>query len=111
MGWFDEQIRIRKEQDNAAFEEAFLNIARAVIGEKLTKTLKEGGRATGDAICEILRYYNISYDFMLDEKADLEDQVESMTHPYGILRRTVRLDKGWYNHAFGTFLGTKKEVD
>ena len=64
MGWFDEQIRIRKEQDNAAFEEAFLNIARAVIGEKLTKTLKEGGRATGDAICEILRYYNISYDFM-----------------------------------------------
>ncbi len=109
MGWFDEQIRIRKEQDNAAFEEAFLNIARAVIGEKLTKTLKEGGRATGDAICEILRYYNISYDFMLDEKADLEDQVESMTHPYGILRRTVRLDKGWYNHAFGTFLGTKKD--
>lgn len=109
MGWFDEQIRIRKAQDNAAFEEAFLNIAGAVIGEKLTKTLKEGGRATGDAICEVLRYYDISYDFVPDEKADLEDQLESMTHPYGIMRRMVRLDKGWYNNAFGTFLGTKKD--
>ena len=34
MGWFDEQIRQRKKEDNAVFAEALQEIAGAVTGEE-----------------------------------------------------------------------------
>ena len=35
MGWFDEQIRLRKLNDEEMFEDAFLDMAGAVMGGSL----------------------------------------------------------------------------
>ena len=36
MGWFDEQIRERKQYDDEAFSEAFANMASAVMGKRIS---------------------------------------------------------------------------
>lgn len=109
MGWFDEQIRERKAQDNVAFEEAFLNIAGAVLGERLTKELAEDNQATRDAVGAILQYYHIKQQEIPLEAVDINDQLECLMRPYGIMRRTIRLDKNWHKRTFGALLGSKKD--
>lgn len=39
MGWFDEQIKERKQNDNEVFAETFMHIAGAVMGKKPQKRL------------------------------------------------------------------------
>ena len=34
MGWFDEQIKERRQYDDDAFSEAFANMASAVMGKR-----------------------------------------------------------------------------
>ena len=36
MGWFDEQIKQRKKNDEELFEEAFAGIAGAVLGSRMS---------------------------------------------------------------------------
>ena len=39
MGWFDEQIKLRKQSDDDAFADSFVKMAGAVMGEKVTKNI------------------------------------------------------------------------
>ena len=41
MGWFDEQIRDRKKNDDDAFAEAFANMASAITGKKKRRRLEQ----------------------------------------------------------------------
>ena len=59
MGWFDEQIRDRKKNDDDAFAEAFANMASAITGKKSDAALNNDRAVTKDAIDEILKYYHI----------------------------------------------------
>ena len=46
---------------------------------------------------------------MPDNIKDTNEQLEYLMRPYGIMRRTVRLEKGWYRDAVGAMLGVMKE--
>ena len=50
MGWFDEQIRSRKEADRAVFEDSFLQMAGAVLGRRMSEALNDDRQVTTDAI-------------------------------------------------------------
>ena len=41
MGWFDNQIRQRKQSDDDLFSDSFVNIAGAVMGKKFTAALQD----------------------------------------------------------------------
>ena len=41
MGWFDEQIKQRKQNDNAVFADSFVNIAGAVMGSRVSAALND----------------------------------------------------------------------
>ena len=59
MGWFDEQIRSRKESDRAVFEDSFIQMAGAVMGRRMSEALNDDRQVTTDAIGEILKFYHI----------------------------------------------------
>ena len=59
MGWFDEQIKDRKRNDDDAFAEAFANMASAITGKKIEASLNNDRTVTKDAIDEILKYYHV----------------------------------------------------
>lgn len=109
MGWFDEQIRQRKQNDDDVFADSFVNMAAAVLGSKVTGNLSDGSAAAKSAIDEILKYYHVKSREVPDNIKDTNEQLEYLMRPYGIMRRTVRLEKGWYRDAVGAMLGVMKE--
>ena len=109
MGWFDEQIRQRKQSDDDIFAESFLKMAGAVMGSRVSAALYDQRQITKDAIDEILRYFHVKSQEIPDGMADVNEQLEFLMRPYGIMRRTVQLEKGWYKDAVGAMLGVRKE--
>ena len=109
MGWFDEQIRQRKQNDDDVFADSFVNMAAAVLGSKVTGSLSDGSAAAKSSIDEILKYYHVKSREVPDNIKDTNEQLEYLMRPYGIMRRTVRLEKGWYRDAVGAMLGVMKE--
>ncbi len=108
MGWFDEQIRARKKNDDDAFAEAFANMASAITGKK-GAALNSDRAATKSAIDEILKYYHVKSREIPESITDRNEQLEYLMRPYGIMRRTVKLEGTWYRDAVGAMLGVFRE--
>lgn len=109
MGWFDEQIKQRKASDDAMLEDAFISIAGVVLGTKAYTAYESDVAKATSAIDEILKYYNIKPCEVPDSVKGLNDRLEYMLRPHGIMRRNVILEKGWYRNAIGAVLGTRKD--
>ena len=109
MGWFDEQIRLRKINDEELFEESFLDMAGAVMGKRLLASLESHRVKTKNAIDTILRSFHIRPREIPQEVTDLEDQLDYLLDPHGIMRRVVKLPPGWYKDAAGPLLMILKE--
>ncbi len=109
MGWFDEQIRERKQNDNDVFADSFINIASAVMGEKISAALHDDRTVTKNAIDEILKFYHVKSREIPDQMTDMNEQLEYLLRPHGIMRRTVHFEKGWYRDAIGAMLGILKK--
>ena len=109
MGWFEEQIHQRKRADDEAFSDSFQNIAEAVMGQRVSDALNDNRQVATDAIDEILKYYHVKSQEVPDSIQDMNEVLEYLMRPYGIMRRSVRLDKGWYRDAVGAMLGTRTD--
>lgn len=109
MGWFDEQIKQRKASDDAMLEDAFVSIAGVVLGTKVTSAYAGDDEKATNAIDSILKYYHIKPCEVPDSVKGLNDRLEYMLRPHGIMRRNVILEKGWYKNAIGAMLGVRKD--
>ena len=109
MGWFDEQIKQRKQSDDQLFEEAFVRIADAVLGTKMSSAYQSDEAKASGEIGEILKYYKIKPKEVPDTVKSLDDRLEYLLRPHGIMRRNVELPKGWYRDAIGAMLGRRKD--
>lgn len=108
MGWFDEQIRERKKHDDEVFAESLTNIVGAVMGEKVSAALNDDRKVAKNAIDEVLKYYRAKSKDVPEDIKDINEQLEFLMRPYGIMRRTVMLADGWYKDAVGAMLGVMK---
>ena len=109
MGWFDEQIKQRKKNDEDLFSEAFVGIADAVLGSKMSAAFSTDEAKAQGAIEAILGYYHVKPREVPDSVKGLNDRLEYLLRPNGIMRRNVNLEKGWYKDAIGAVLGTRKD--
>ncbi len=109
MGWFEEQIHQRKKADETAFSDSFRQIAGAIMGKRLYEALDDNRRVTTDAVGEILTYYHATPCEVPESITDMNEVLEYLMRPFGIMRRNVRLDKGWYKDAAGAMLGIRRD--
>ena len=109
MGWFDEQIRLRKKNDDSVFEEAFVGMADAVLGSKMSSAFTSDEAKAQGAIEEILKFYKVKQREVPDSVKGLNDRLEYLIRPHGIMRRNINLEKGWYKDSIGAVLGTRKD--
>lgn len=109
MGWFDEQIKDRMRADNEAFEDSFVRAAGIIMGSRLSAAMNDQRQAATDAIGEILKTYHIKPREVPDSITDMNDTLEYLMRPHGIMRRNVSLEKGWYKDASGPMIGTLKD--
>lgn len=110
MGWFEGQIRQRMEYDDDAFQEAFVKMTGAVMGEKVTAALENDRQQAQNAIDEILKFYHVKIRELPEHIEGLNEQLEYLLRPTGIMRRTVELKKGWHKDATGPFLAVWRDT-
>lgn len=110
MGWFDEQIKQRKINDDKMFEESLMRIADAVTGDHVSDRFHDDMALTRRALSEILGFYRIRMPDIPDNIADMEGQLEYVTRPYGMMYRSVKLADGWYKDASGAMLGIRTDT-
>lgn len=108
MGWFDEQIRQRREADDELFSDVFVHIGDAVMGRRFSKAMEDDRQAVQDAVAEILKVYHIKSREIPEGFRDLNEQLEYLMRPHGVMRRMVRLEPGWYRDAMGPMLAVSK---
>ncbi len=109
MGWFDEQIRIRRKADDEVMEDSFWRIAGAVMGRHMAEALNDDRRQAEDAIGEILKYYRVKPRTLPNQISDINEILEFQLRPSGIMRRTVYLEKGWQKDAMGPMLARRRD--
>ena len=109
MGWFDEQIKQRKRNDEDLFSEAFVGIADAVLGSKMSAAFCSDEAKAQGAIEEILKYYKIKPREVPESVKGLNDRLEYLLRPNGIMRRNVTLEQGWYKDSIGAVLGRRRD--
>jgi NHLM bacteriocin system ABC transporter ATP-binding protein len=108
VGWFDEQIRQRQQNDNEAFENSFIQMAGIVMGRGITASMLDERQKTKDAVDEILKFYHVKIQELPENIKDINEQLEYLMRPSGIMRRSVQLTGSWYREAAGAFLARRK---
>ena len=109
MGWFENQIADRKEADQQLLEDSFARVAGVVLGWRTAEKFQDDRIFSKNAIDDILKYYHYRSADVPDEVKTTEDQLDYCLRPHGVMRRTVRLEKGWYRDAYGPILATRRE--
>lgn len=109
MGWFSEQIKQRKMNDDRVFSDSFVSIAEAVVGKKVSAALYDDSGRNKNEIDRILKYYHVKAKDILEHIKDIDEQIEYLMRPCGMMRRDVTLEKGWYRDAIGALLGTRHD--
>ncbi len=104
-GWFEEQIKQRIRSDEENFSDAFVSMSGIVMGDEVVRANATGKRRNRDAVEQILDYYHVKAVRMPEELEDLNEQLEYILRPVGIMRREVHLTEGWYRDGIGALLG------
>ena len=99
MGWFDEQIKQRKKSDDAMLEEAFVGIADAILGSKMSAAFSNDEAKAQGAIEEILGYYKIKPRDVPDSVKGLYDKLEYLLRPHGIVGGRMVRNHGIRRHT------------
>ena len=109
MGWFDEQIRQRKNSDQEVFEESFVRLAGAVLGKRAMEEMEEDYIVSSHALDDILKYYHYKPSSNPPVAMEIEEQIEYAMRPHGIMYRVIDLEGAWYKDSFGPILAFEKE--
>lgn len=109
MNWFDEQIKLRKINDEDSLDSVFKDIADAVLGYKNIKNIDDDKLSSFTAVNHLMDYFKLKHKGSDDEGKTFEDVLERRLRPHGIMHRSVRLEKGWHKDAVCAMIGVLKE--
>ena len=109
MGWFDNQIRQRKQSDQDRFEDSILRMASVVVGNRYGDSLADDRIITKHAIDDILKYYHCKPVDIPESLKEPEEQLEYALRPYGLMYRVVELKENWFKDGFGPVIAFREE--
>ncbi len=107
MGWFDEQIRLRKRIDDELYQRSYENIANRVLGQMIGQ--RDDKTLLKNAIEQVLRFYDYpKVEIPMGIKDPLE-QIEYAANSVGMMKANIKLKEGWYTDCFGPIICFMKE--
>ena len=109
MGWFEKQVKQRKDLDQQMFEESFFKAAEAILGQRKASQMSDERIITKQAIEDILKYYHYKPVELPRKIKTLDEQLDYSLRPRGIMRRNIELEEGWYKDSYGPVLAYLKE--
>lgn len=109
MGWFEKQIKQRRDLDQQLFEESFFRAAGVVLGQRTAEKISEDHIITKQAIDDILKYFHYKPVEIPKNVKEHEDQLDYCLRPHGLMKRQITLEENWYKDAYGPVLAYTKE--
>ncbi len=109
MGWFEKQVKQRKDLDQQMFEESFFKAAEAILGQRKASQMSDERIITKQAIEDILKYYHYKPVELPRKIKTHDEQLDYSLRPHGIMRRNIELEEGWYKDSYGPVLAYLKE--
>ena len=108
MGWFDEQIEFRKKHERELLSDSIECIARSVTGRRISGILKNQADIS-DAVSGLLKHMGVKEREVPPNISGLQDRLDYLLSPTGILYREVILTKGWHMDAMGPMITSLKD--
>ena len=109
MGWFEKQIKQRRDTDQQLFEDAIFHAAGVVLGKRTAAKISDEHIITKQAIDDILKYYHFKpVEFPKSIKTH-DEQLDYCLHQHGLMKRPVTLEENWYRDAYGPLLAYTKD--
>ena len=100
------QMKNRDRLDRESLRRGYERLAASVSDENIVRLFGADDLEMADgAIRACLRYSQATPGDVPEDIADLEERIDYMCRPGGVMHRTVRLESGWYKDAFGAYLG------
>ena len=112
MSWFDEQIKTRIKNDQEGLESSFIQLSSVVMGKAVLNTsLKSEREKAKNAIEDILSFYHVPKTEVPASMTEVEDILEFLLRPSGVMRRKVTLSGDWYTNGIGALLAQNAAGD
>lgn len=109
MNHFEAEMKKRIANDEAEFERAFYELSSVVMGdETLLKKLKASEKSQS-AIEEILHYFSLPVGKLPKEMTHLNDQLNYLLRPVGVMKRAVEFKDGWWKDATSVMMGITQD--
>ena len=110
MGWFDDQIKQRIQNDDAQFSEAFAEMSGVVMGKKaLSDAMYDQSKQAQNAVFDIIKHYHLKPKEVPLGVRTIPERLDYLLRPTGIMRREVTLTEGWYKNGIGPLLATTND--
>ncbi len=106
MGWFDEQVRMRLENDRDALQDSYAGLASVLTGRRRRHAVRVKAE---DALEEVCSFYRVQPAEIPRSIDDLNERIEFALRPAGVLRRRVRLEGTWWKDGVGPLLCETQE--
>ena len=94
MGWFNEQIQDRIKKDQQMLSDSFADLAYNITGDKAYAYFSSSSGSSINAIRDLMNYFHLRLSDIPSKITDINEQLEYLLRPNGIMRRTVRLSSG-----------------
>ena len=110
MGWFSEQIEMRRHLDERELEDSYARLAASVVGsDRAPQFTLDDAAAADDAIGAVMAFYGQVPAEVPDDVTDPAERIDCALRPTGVMKRPVRLEGAWWRDATGAFLGKLKD--
>ena len=110
MNWFTEQVNSRRVLDEEAIGDAYAKLASSVTGKVAANRPRVEYKQAVDIACEqILAYAHLHPAAVPDDVEDLEERLERMLAPAGVMTRPVEFTGNWWLDLTGEYLGCLKD--
>ena len=103
MGWFDEQIEYRKQQERRMLSDSFEKLHLTVTGRKSGDTFAEGADVN-DALETLLKHFGIRDRKIPASLKGFEEKLDYLLTASDIMFRKVTLEPGWSRDAMGVMV-------
>lgn len=83
MGWFDEQIKNRMQNDQDAFAQSFADMSAVIMGKRVVADAQDDRARAVSAMGDILKYYKVKPEELPESLTEPNEQLEYLLRPSG----------------------------
>ena len=109
MDRFEQQLLDRLRQDEKDMSEALLGVAGSLDGHRRSYEQAASAEEVRREIERIFRFYNAPFPAESYETDDVNELIDHIIRPSGIMYRRVLLEEKWWKNADGPMLAVKKD--